>query len=78
MALKYNRLAALRGARSRAALGRVLAESREWAACRRRGNRPLIKDPIALFSSQWLAERFDMQVVVVANVAPQFYRDEEW
>ena len=65
VALKYNRLAALRGARSRAALARVLAESRAWAACRRRGDRPLIKDPIALFSSEWLAERFDMHVVVV-------------
>jgi hypothetical protein len=26
--------------------------------------RPLIKDPIALFASEWLATRFDMQVIV--------------
>jgi hypothetical protein len=43
----------------------MLAESRAWAACRWRGDRPLIEDPIALFSSEWLAERFDMHVVVV-------------
>jgi hypothetical protein len=65
VALEYNRLAALRRARSPAAVARALAESREWATCRRRGDRPLIKDPIALFSSEWLAQRFDMHVVVV-------------
>lgn len=32
---------------------------------RRAGLRPLIKDPIALFSSEWLAANFDMEVVVL-------------
>jgi hypothetical protein len=27
--------------------------------------RPLLKDPIALFSAEWLAERFDMDVVIM-------------
>jgi hypothetical protein len=40
-----------------------------WAAFhvhRRSGRwRPLVKDPIALLSAEWLAERFDMQVVVM-------------
>ncbi len=30
-----------------------------------RARRALVKDPIALFSSEWLASRFDMQVVVL-------------
>jgi hypothetical protein len=29
------------------------------------GSAALIKDPFAFFSSEWLAERFDMAVVVV-------------
>jgi hypothetical protein len=40
---------------------------RDWwtvAAKRRRGLRPLVKDPIALFSAPWLADRFDADVVV--------------
>jgi hypothetical protein len=32
---------------------------------RRRGARPLMKDPIALLSAEWLAQRFDMDVVVL-------------
>lgn len=42
---------------------------RTWAAFqvhrRSRRWRPLVKDPIALLSAEWLAERFDMQVVVM-------------
>ena len=29
------------------------------------GKRPLLKDPIALFSAEWLARQFDMKVVVM-------------
>jgi hypothetical protein len=32
---------------------------------RTRGAIPLIKDPIAVLSSEWLAERFDMRVIVL-------------
>jgi hypothetical protein len=32
---------------------------------RLRGARPLLKDPIAFFSAEWLAETFDMDVVVL-------------
>lgn len=31
------------------------------------GARPLLKDPIAIFSANWLAERFDMDVVVLVR-----------
>jgi hypothetical protein len=32
---------------------------------RRRGARTIMKDPLALFSAEWLAETFDMPVVVI-------------
>ncbi|MGH2766895.1 MAG: hypothetical protein ACRDKA_13450, partial [Actinomycetota bacterium] len=43
-----------------------VAEEAPWALWHRlRGSRPLIKDPIALMSAGWLAERFGMEVVVM-------------
>jgi hypothetical protein len=36
----------------------------QWRRVRQAGARPLIKDPIALFSAEWIARRFDAQVVV--------------
>jgi hypothetical protein len=44
--------------------GATLRALEAWRL-RRRGARPLIKDPIALFSAEWLAETFGMDVVVV-------------
>src|SRR6185369_11076039 len=32
---------------------------------RRQGSRPLLKDPLALFSAEWLADRFNMDVVIM-------------
>ena len=37
---------------------------RRW---RRANARPLMKDPMALFSSEWLANSFDMQVIVLVR-----------
>ena len=36
-----------------------------WNSRRFRGNRPLVKDPIALFATPWLADRFGMDAVVM-------------
>jgi hypothetical protein len=44
--------------------------AREWArSLRRRAGRrrPLLKDPIALFASEWLARHFDLDVVVMVR-----------
>jgi hypothetical protein len=44
--------------------------ARDWARSlrrRARHRRPLLKDPIALFSSEWLAHRFDLDVVVMVR-----------
>lgn len=36
-----------------------------WTAKRLRGFRPVMKDPLALFSAEWLARRFGLDVVVM-------------
>jgi hypothetical protein len=44
--------------------------ARDWgrsAARRARHRRPFLKDPIALFAAEWLATRFDVQVVVMVR-----------
>ncbi len=38
-----------------------------FAFDRFRGARPLMKDPIAFFSAEWLADRFDMQIVILVR-----------
>ena len=65
LALRYNLTGALTSVKSMDDLKRVKAEYRQFAAHRRQGSTPLIKDPVAFFSSEWLAEKFDMAVVVV-------------
>lgn len=43
-----------------------VAEEAPWAMWNRfRGARALVKDPIAMMSAEWLAERFGMEVVVM-------------
>lgn len=42
-----------------------LRKGLRWMRYRLQGRRPLIKDPIALFSAEWLAQQFQMQVVVL-------------
>lgn len=44
---------------------RTLRDYINFFMYQRAGLRPLIKDPIALFSSEWLAANFDMEVVVL-------------
>lgn len=36
-----------------------------FAHCRSQDKRPLIKDPLAFFSAGWLAEKFNMEVIVL-------------
>jgi len=40
-------------------------EWKQFWRSRRQNARPLLKDPVAVFSAEWLAQRFDMQVVVL-------------
>jgi Sulfotransferase family len=65
LAFRYRPGAELRSLRSARDAGRM---GRDWwrsARNRRRGATPLVKDPIALFSSEWLADTFGMRVLVM-------------
>jgi hypothetical protein len=80
--MKYPLLPALAQSRSLGHLGRA---GRDWTlslAARLRHKRPLLKDPIALFSAEWLAERFETSVVVLirhpAAFAASVKRLEWW
>lgn len=44
---------------------RYLKTGYDFLSYRLAGARPLIKDPMAIFSSEWLANKFDMDVVVL-------------
>ncbi|MBA3325661.1 MAG: sulfotransferase [Rhodobacteraceae bacterium] len=44
---------------------RMLRDAAYFETMRRRGARVIMKDPLALFSAEWLAARFDMPVVVI-------------
>src|SRR5947209_3599913 len=46
-------------------VGRMLKNYKNFSLYRFQHATPLVKDPIALFSSEWLAQRFDMNVVVL-------------
>jgi hypothetical protein len=67
VALRYSLGAALRAARSARDLRRCLDEYRRYRDSRGRGATALVKDPLAFFSAEWLASRFDMSVVVVVR-----------
>jgi hypothetical protein len=63
--LRYDLVGALKSVKSVKDVKHLKTEYGQfWKHCRQ-GSTPLIKDPIALFSSEWLAERFDTAVVVV-------------
>jgi hypothetical protein len=55
----------LRAIRSPRDLARSARDFGSFAASRARRSRPLLKDPIAVFSSEWLASRFDAQVIAL-------------
>lgn len=65
LALRYNLIAALTAARSRKQLRSSVSDYRRYSMYRRQGFTPLVKDPIAFFSAEWLAARFGMHIVVL-------------
>lgn len=67
LAFDYAWGAALRGARGPRDLARAALEARAFARLRRSGARPLVKDPIAFFSADWLARTFGMRVVLLVR-----------
>lgn len=65
IALRYRPLAELRSLRSPRDAGRMVRDWWIFSSERRRRAAALLKDPIALFSSEWLADTFDLDVVVL-------------
>jgi hypothetical protein len=53
--------------RSLRVLRRTGIDAASFTRSRLRGARPLVKDPIAVFSSEWLASRFGAQVVLLVR-----------
>jgi hypothetical protein len=62
---KYNYCAELKALRSLKDIARMGKNITEFAMMRAQNRRPLQKDPMALFSVEWLARTFDMQVIVL-------------
>ncbi len=60
----WQELGALRSPRDAA---RMVRDATNALRYRLRGARALLKDPIAVFSAEWLAEQFDMDVVVLVR-----------
>jgi hypothetical protein len=65
LALRYDVSAQLRSAKSWRDVVRIPRDYWRLHRTRRSGRRPLMKDPIALLSAEWLAESFGMDVVVL-------------
>ncbi len=67
LAWRYSTGAELRSLVTPRDLARMSRDLGYFLAMRGRSARPVMKDPLAVFSAEWLAERFDMQVVVVVR-----------
>jgi hypothetical protein len=64
LAFRYDLPRALAALRTPADAARSARDAARFVRARRAGARPLVKDPIALRSADWLADRFGMEVVV--------------
>ena len=67
LAFRYRTAAELAAIRSPKDVLRLGRDRARFARFRRVRARPLLKDPIAVFSAEWLADRFDMDVVVLVR-----------
>jgi hypothetical protein len=65
LALRYDLGAQLRWARTWRDIARIPRDYLRLRRKRHHARRPLVKDPIALLSAEWLAQSFGMQVVVL-------------
>jgi hypothetical protein len=65
LAFHYNYRAQLFSIRSSDDLRALVRDGSRFLRFRMRHARPLLKDPMAVFSAEWIAETFDAQVVVI-------------
>src|SRR4051812_34732068 len=64
LAFRYDLARQVRALRSPREAAHAARDFAAFARARATHARPLVKDPIALFSAEWLAERFEMDVLV--------------
>jgi Sulfotransferase family len=67
LTFRYRPAAELMAVRSVKDAGRLVRDWLQFAQFRRAGARPLLKDPIAVFSAEWLCDTFDMDVIVLTR-----------
>jgi hypothetical protein len=67
LCFRYNYLAQAVRVRSWVDVRVLVRDGGRFLRFRARRARPLVKDPMALFSAEWIAETFDAQVVVVVR-----------
>lgn len=65
LAFRYKTRAELRSVRSPRDAGRLVRDRTRFRRFRREGARPLLKDPIAIFSAEWLCDSFNMDALVM-------------
>jgi hypothetical protein len=65
LAFRFDIAAELPAIQSMRHVGRMLKNYKNFSMYRYRNAIPLMKDPIALFSSEWLATTFDMNMIVL-------------
>lgn len=61
----YDTFAQLKHAPTPSGIRQLAGEWRQFSMARSRGERPLVKDPIAIFSAPWLSHYFKMQVIAL-------------
>lgn len=64
-AFRYQLGVGIQRLRSWRDVGRLIQNASQFARYRWQRRRPLMKDPLALFSAEWLADRLGVQVVVM-------------
>ncbi len=67
LSFRYELAAQLRQRPGRTSMEALVRDAWNFAISRTRGARPLLKDPIAVFSSDWLARTFGTAVVVMVR-----------
>lgn len=65
LAFRFRYGPALRAIRSPRDLARTVRDAAHFAYSRAARKRPLVKDPLAIFSAEWLHQTFGMDVIVV-------------
>lgn len=67
LSFSYSLGAELRAIRKPRHVTRIVRDGGRFMRHKHAGARPLLKDPLAIFSAEWLAATFDMQVVVLVR-----------